>query len=170
MSSEDEARGGHRRGFRPIRRLAPALLRGVMARRGLSDVRLVTEWRAIAGSELAALARPVKLAFPRGRRSGAVLHLEVESAAAPLIQHAAPQLVERVNALLGYGAVARLKLHHAPVAAQSWRGEEGLGLPAPARAAGDAAEPPAPPAALDRIADPGLRAALARLGRAVGRR
>lgn len=157
-----------------MRRLAPALLAPVLARRGLPDVRLVTEWRSIVGAELSRLARPLKISFPRGSRTGATLHVEVEGAAAPLIQHAAPQLVERVNALLGYGAVTRLKIHHRSVdwrAASARRGafEDGIGFPGPRRERRP--EPaPEPPASLDRIADPGLREALARLGRTLRRR
>ena len=52
---------------------------------------------------------PLKLAFPRGERRDGTLILRVRGSFAIELQHMAPQLLERINGYLGYGAVARLK-------------------------------------------------------------
>ncbi len=76
------------------------------------------------------------------------------------LQHRAPLLIERINLSLGRPAISRLVLVQGP-----------LPLPAPPKRA-----PSPPPSAeeaeaidrqLESIADPELRAALARLGKSV---
>ena len=61
-------------------------------------------------SELRAATAPVKLAFPKSERSNATLTLDVVPARAVEVQHMLPLLIERVNAVFGYPAVARIKL------------------------------------------------------------
>jgi hypothetical protein len=116
--------------------------------------RMKAEWAAVVGAELAALTWPEALG-----RDGA-LKLRVASNLAVELQHRAPLLIERINLFFGRAAVIRLVLVQGP-----------LPLPAPPPTA-----MPAPLAAeaakaldlrLGDIADPGLRAALAGLGRLV---
>lgn len=80
---------------------------------GLAFGALLTDWAAIVGSRLAEQTGPLKLVFPAGRRENAVLHIRVSSAAALLVQHEEPQILEKINAFMGWRAVARLKLVHA---------------------------------------------------------
>jgi hypothetical protein len=75
---------------------------------------LAARWREIVGETLARRTEPVKLVKPRGG-GGAVLELKVEGPAAALIQHQAPQILDRVNLILGAGAVARLRIVQGPV-------------------------------------------------------
>jgi len=92
---------------------------------------------------------------------GSVLRLRVAGTLAPDLQHRAPLLIERINLYFGRAAISRLVLIQAPLP---------LPLP-PTRAA------PLPPLSvdeaqsldrqLDAVADPELRAALARLGRLI---
>jgi hypothetical protein len=137
----------------------PKIAGKALGKRGLAEGGLVTDWTAIVGEQLADATLPVKLAFPGRERREGTLHLRVAGAIALELQHLEPQLIERINAYLGYGAVARLKLERGP-------------LPRPVRRR--LSEPKAPPlapaetAAIDRsvadIADEGLRQSLARLG------
>jgi hypothetical protein len=128
-------------------------------RRGLAEATLLTDWPAVVGPELAARSQPVKLTGDRSPRGGAILVLHCSSAAALELQHAELQLLERINDHFGYPAVARLRLIQAPpkrpVKRRSAR---------PVRALTtddlDAIE-----VAVEPLADPGLREALARLGR-----
>jgi Uncharacterized protein conserved in bacteria len=116
-------------------------------------------WREIVGGRLASLCQPSGLA--RGPRAGGggTLQLQVASGAVALqLQHEAPLLLGRINSCLGYPAVARLKLIHAP--------------PPPAGTARNARpQHPRPDGRaalsvpLDSIDDPRLRASLARLAR-----
>ena len=115
---------------------------------------------AIVGEEVARHAKPLRLTFPKGERRDGSLVLRVRSAFAVELQHMAPQLLERINGYLGYGAVARLKF------------EQGR-LPRPRPAALlapqglDPAEEKKLARDLGRIEDPELRQALEGLGRAV---
>ena len=88
----------------------PALTKRALGRRGFAEGGLALDWAAVVGEEIAANTMPVKLAYARGERAGGTLHLKVASGYALVIAHCEPQLIERVNAYLGYGAVARLKL------------------------------------------------------------
>jgi hypothetical protein len=150
-----------RRGrMRPIGAELHSLIGAPMGRRGFAEGGLVAHWPAVVGEEVARATAPLKLAFPRGERRGGTLTLRVASARATEIQHLVPQIIERINGYLGYGAIARLKL------------EQGR-LPRPRRPAMREPGPlqPAEQAALDaaveRIGDSDLRQALDALGRAV---
>ena len=123
----------------------------------LADLRAA--WREIVGRQLAGQCQPHRLAMPPRRQTDGTLQLRVASGAVALeLQHQAPLVIERINGCLGYPAVARLKLVHAPLSSPSPPSDAGLraGL-------GDGAAAAAVP--LDGIADPRLRASLARLAR-----
>jgi hypothetical protein len=97
------------RGFEPASQLLGERIRAVAERRGFAASRLLTHWAEIAGAELAAVTRPVKVSFPRDG-FGATLSLLVAPAHAPVVQMQLPQLRERVNACYGYSAIARIAL------------------------------------------------------------
>jgi hypothetical protein len=153
------------RGFtRAAAALTPAL-RAAAGKRGFAEHRLLTDWDAIMGPELARLCRPVKVEH-RPRKGaeglGGSLVVAAEGAAALEVAHLAPQIMERVNRAYGYRAVSRVRVAQngagwggAPAALR----EDGAGWDGPRRAA--FASPPSP--AISAIADEGLRAALARL-------
>ena len=138
------------------------MTRRALGRRGLAEGALLVDWAAIVGDTLSDRCIPLKLSFAeRARRCDGTLTLQVEPAWALELQHLAPQLIERINASLGYRAVARLALRQAP--AFGWK------APKP-KAAPVAAEPQAAMFDDDRlglIGDDGLRDALAGLGRSL---
>lgn len=150
-------------GTRAIGGLAQRLVSGLAQRRSKGAVsigRLRAEWSAIAGPELARLTRPEALLAARGR-AGKALRLRVPGAAALEVQHRSGQLVERVNAYFGHRLIDDIRLVQGAVATA------------------DAPVPPPPSPALvaqmaeraAAVADPELRAALARLGAGIaGRR
>ena len=142
---------------RPLAHSVGTIAVKALGRRGLAFGPLLADWASIMGQDLAAHAVPAKLAFPPGRRDEAVLHLRVTPAAALEIQHAAPQILERINACLGHRAVARLKLIQAPAAVSA----------RPRRRSLSAAEDAAIAAATADVTDGELRAALERLGRSL---
>jgi hypothetical protein len=155
-----ERRGGP---ARAIAALTARLTRPLFARRGLADGTIATDWPRIAGDIVAAHSIPDRISFAPGKRAGGTLHLKVAPGGfATEIQHLEKQLIERVNAYFGYGAVARLHLVQEPLPAR----------PAP---------PPPPPdltardeadiaTLLDGIEDEELRERLESLGRGVRRR
>jgi hypothetical protein len=91
-------------------RMMPEVAGKALGKKGLGYGKLVTDWRLIVGADLGEASSPVKLAFPKGQRTDATLTIEIVPARAIEVQHAMPQLIERVNAVFGYRAVARIKL------------------------------------------------------------
>jgi hypothetical protein len=94
--------------------MVPAVAGKALGKKGLGYGKLVTDWRAIVGEDMAAFTQPMKLSFPRGERADATLTIDVVPARAIEIQHALPQLIERVNAVFGYHAVSRVKMVQRP--------------------------------------------------------
>lgn len=156
--------GRARRGLSTLGQSVNRITTPALRRRGFAEAAIVTRWNEIVGRPLADHTRPSRVVFPRGKRRDGTLHLTVSGAFATEVQHLSPQIVERINGYFGYGAVARLQLHHGPVAPRS-RAED--------TAAEDSGEeaPVAPSLsiAITRIGNEPLRAALARLARARAR-
>ena len=69
---------------------------------------IVSRWSEIVGERYAKVSSPESIRFPTGRKGGGALTLLVEGAHAPLIQHLAPIIIERVNRFFGYAAVDRV--------------------------------------------------------------
>jgi hypothetical protein len=91
----------------------PALTKtSARARAALPEGGLALDWASIVGEEIAANTLPLEVLLSKRRRLGGTLHLKVTSGYALVISHCEPQLLERVNAYLGYGAVERLRLMH----------------------------------------------------------
>src|SRR5579872_1317438 len=102
-----ERKRGH---MRAIAAELPGITAPVLGRHGFAEAQLVTQWASIIGPELAAMAWPEKLSFPRGERREGTLRLRVAAGCAPEIQHRAPLLIERINAFFGYRAIVHLRL------------------------------------------------------------
>ncbi len=160
LPSERRARGFRRAGGIVAPKLAAAA-----RRRGFTEARLLTDWAEIAGPELAAATLPVKMSRPRNLGApsgGGTLTIHADGARAPEVQMMLPTLRARVNAALGWPAVAHIRvtqIRHGLVEAQ-----------APFEA------PPPPPAPerlepllgeLSTIRDGSLRSALETLARNV---
>lgn len=97
------------RGFEAASKLVRDPIRAAGESRGFAVTRLLTHWPEVAGTDLAAVTRPVKIGYGRDGL-GATLTLLVASAHAPLVQMRVPRLVERVNAVYGYAAISRIVL------------------------------------------------------------
>ncbi|MEM7488341.1 MAG: DciA family protein [Pseudomonadota bacterium] len=96
-----------RKGARRLSALVEGDIRRLSGKRGFSETRLLTHWAEIAGADVAAICRPVKVGYGRGG-VGAVLTLLTTGAQAPVLQMQLPQIRERVNACYGYNAIARI--------------------------------------------------------------
>lgn len=158
-----KAGGGQMRRGGGLRRL-PDLLSHVLdpaaRRRGLAEAKLLTEWPTIVGPGLAARCQPIRLSQSKDVRGG-ILVLHVAGTAALELQHSELQILERINGFFGFPAVSRLRLIQAPPLRR-------IARPAPAacRRLPDADEVQVTEA-VRAIRDPGLRSALAALGRAL---
>lgn len=104
---------------RSLSDLLPAILKPALAEHGVATSQLITHWPEIVGEELAGVTRPLKLNWPRvpegAQKAGATLVLLVEGAFGLDVQHAAPLILERINALYGWQAVIRLALRQGQV-------------------------------------------------------
>jgi hypothetical protein len=152
---------------RPVRKLAELtteFMADAFKKQGFASTELVTRWKDIAGSDIAAHAESIKLQWPRAVEGEppepATLILRVEGPASIEIQHQAAVILERINRFFGWQAVGRIALRQAPLTQKS----------KPKRPVLDPAEAERVAASLTGVADDGLRAALGRLGAAVKRR
>jgi len=156
------ARAPRRLGTRRVGSLVGRILDPAARARGFAAAGLLTDWAGIVGPALAGRCRPVEVRFERGRRAGGTLVLEAGGGAALELQHAAPQILERINSHFGFAAVRGLRFLPARLAVQAPQ-------PPPSRTI-DAETEEAIGAVVAEVADPALRAALATLGRAVAAR
>jgi hypothetical protein len=111
---------------------------------------VVARWTEIVGERYAKVSTPESIRFPSGKKSGGTLTLCVEGAHAPLIQHLAPIIMERVNRFFGYEAVAKIVFRQGAAARPKTQPERPRPVPVP-RELGDG---------LREIADPELRTML----------
>ncbi|MDR3373021.1 MAG: DciA family protein [Ancalomicrobiaceae bacterium] len=156
-----------RRGAQPIADLTGSLLGPAAKKRGFASVDLFSYWPDIVGPAYAEFTQPERLSWPRRLEAGgeagfepALLIVRCEGPRAILLQHEEPAIVERINAIFGYRAVAKLRIVQKPIerlARPQVRQVARLPDEEEARLAADVAG----------IADEGLKAALTRLGRAV---
>lgn len=91
-----------------------------MNRRGFSDSRMLENWSAIVGPQLAAMSQPVRLSRCKSGRdgedtAGGVLTVKAEGAIALEIQHLSPQIIDRLNSYYGHAAISRLNIIQGPV-------------------------------------------------------
>ena len=93
---------------RAVSDMLPDVGRAAFRRFGFVQSSIVSRWREIVGERYAGVSAPESIRFPPGKRSDGVLTLVVEGAHAPMMQHVAPVIVERVNRFFGYAAVARV--------------------------------------------------------------
>lgn len=137
---------------RAVSDIVPDIGRAAFRRFGFVQSSVVSRWREIVGERYAAVSSPESIRFPPGKRSDGVLNLIVEGAHAPMMQHVAPTIVERVNRFFGYQAVARVAFRQGlvQVARARIRAAPASLRPIPAEL-GDS---------LREVADPELRACL----------
>ena len=97
------------RGFEATSGLLQNRIREVGEKRGFAVTRLLTQWSEVAGDAVARITRPVKIGYGR-EGMGATLTLLVSPAHAPMVQMELPKLKDRINAVYGYAAIARISL------------------------------------------------------------
>ena len=146
-------------GPRPVADMLPTVGGAAFRRFGFVQSAVVSRWGEIVGERYAALSQPESIRFAPGSRRDGVLTLAVSGAHAPVMQHVAPTIIERVNRFFGYSAVAKVAMR------------QGTAPSVPPR--------PAPPSlrpvsmevgdSLRDVADPELRECLAALAGAMAR-
>jgi hypothetical protein len=129
----------------------------IAARAPLTVEALNASWEAVVGDKLARLCWPDKIGEGKGGRT---LTVRAPGVAAPLVQHAAPILLERLNHAHAKARFVRLSVVHAA-------GPRPRISPKPPVAPVRPTAPVPPDPALAQVEDPSLRAVLERLHKAV---
>jgi len=144
---------------RAVADLLPAAGGAAFRRFGFVQSSIVSRWREIVGARYAAVSAPESIRFPPGKKSAGTLTLVVEGAHAPMMQHVAPAIRDRVNQFFGYEAVARVAIRQGLVQVEKRK----------SRAAPPSLRPVTLPVdmkdTLRDIADPELRLCLESLAR-----
>ena len=154
-------------GFKRTSVLLQTSIRRASETRGFAQSRLLTHWAEVVGDDIAAIARPVEVSYAR-QGMGATLTLLTTGAQAPMLEMQKETLRERVNAVYGYNAIARIRITQtAPVGFAEGQVDfchrpKEVAAPALAPETLEAATSLAAP-----VSDDGLRAALERLARNV---
>ncbi|MCV2863425.1 DUF721 domain-containing protein [Albidovulum sediminicola] len=155
-----------RRGFESAGFLLSGKIRKLGEARGFAVARLLTHWSEIVGEDLAAMALPVKISYPRDG-FGATLTVLTTGPNAPLVQMKLPAIREKVNACYGYNAISRVAVTQ--TAPTGFAEGQVAFAPAP-RQSPSAPDPKCSEAARSisaGVGDDGLRAALEALGEKV---
>jgi hypothetical protein len=146
-----------RGGARQLAELLPDIGGAAFRKFGFVQSAVVSRWGEIVGERFARVSAPESIRFPQGKRADGTLTLIVSGAHGTMMQHIAPEIVERVNRFFGYPAVARLQFRQGEVRARRVAPpvREAVAIPADM---GDS---------LRDIADPELKAVLTALAGAV---
>ena len=157
-SSEESPRRGY---ARAAGELVGDIAGTTFKRFGFVQGAVVSRWVEIVGDRYAKVSTPESIRFPAGRKSNGTLTLSVEGAHAPLMQHLAPLIIERVNRFFGYAAIDKIAFR---------QGRQARAQPKVVRPV-SAAVPKQLGEGLRQIADPELRACLESLaGKLAGSR
>lgn len=153
-ATAEKPRGGR---ARAVSELLPDIGRASFRKFGFVQSAIVSRWPEIVGSRYAGVSAPESIKFPHGQRTDGTLNLVVRGAHATMMQHIAPEIVERVNRFFGYGAIARVQIRQGDVAAPRVRAAPPSLKPVPLDLG----------ASLRTIADPELKAVLEALAAGV---
>jgi len=98
--------------------LMPEIGRAAFRRYGFIQSSVVSRWPEIVGQRYADVSLPESIRFPRGEKAGGTLHLLVSGAHATLMQHIAPEIIDRVNRFFGYGAISQVRFRQGTIDAK----------------------------------------------------
>lgn len=94
----------------PVARLLQRVLTPAARRHGFAETAVLADWPAIVGPMMAKRCQPIKISRGRGKSAPGTLVVMASPVMALELQHAAPQIVDRVNTYFGYRAIAKLHL------------------------------------------------------------
>jgi hypothetical protein len=93
---------------KPIAKSVNDLVKPIYKKHGFAEHRILTEWNAIVGKDLAAYSIPQKLTSSRSQEGG-TLHILVASARALELQHLQPAIMDKIATYFGYRAVKSIR-------------------------------------------------------------
>lgn len=104
------------KGVRPLAELVTGLIAPACRKRGVANATLIMAGADLFGERLAGSCEVERIVWPRGSRidtglsTGATLVVRAKGASALMLQHIAPQVVERANLLIGWPAIAKVRV------------------------------------------------------------
>jgi hypothetical protein len=125
---------------------------------GFVQSSIISRWGEIVGERYARASTPESIRFPLGKREQGTLTVVTGGAHAPMMQHVAPVILERVNRFFGYEAVVKVLIRQGDAS----RGVDPIARPDLANV-----EPIEMGDDLKGVGDPELRAVLESLARGV---
>ncbi|MDF1872281.1 DciA family protein [Vannielia sp.] len=152
-----------KRGFAQTGQFLTSEIRKAGEARGFAETRVLTHWAEIVGDEVAGKTRPVKVSFGRGA-FGATLTVLTTGAEAPMLQMQEPQLRARINAVYGYAAIQKIRFTQTAPTGFAEGQADFNHAPKPKRRRPAPQHVEAAEALSCGVTDPGLKAALDRLG------
>lgn len=96
-------------GFARTAKLLNSQVRRASETRGFAQSRVLTHWPEIAGDDVAAISRPIQITYARNG-FGATLVVLTTGANAPMVEMQKNVIRERVNAVYGYNAIAKVRI------------------------------------------------------------
>ncbi len=142
---------------RAVADIVPDVGRAAFRKFGFVQSSVVSRWSEIVGERYAHASAPESIRFPHGKREQGVLTVVATGAHAPMMQHVAPTLIERVNRFFGYAAVVKVVIRQGTLPPQPRRAAATPSIPIPTDL-GDS---------LRTIADPELKTVLESLARGI---
>ena len=99
------------KGFRPLGASCSDRLKKIAPKYGFVHSDIIMNWEAICGSDIARMATPLRINFPRSARTDGTLVVKLKLASASaLLQYSFPQIIDRINAYFGYKAVSTVRI------------------------------------------------------------
>ncbi|MEM1276130.1 MAG: DUF721 domain-containing protein [Pseudomonadota bacterium] len=142
-------------------RAARGRVRSIAQNNGFAEPDVLLRWAEAVGPALSGICQPVKVSYSGS--IGATLLVRTDSGHAPAVEHSKMQIIERINSFYGYRAISRLKITQAT--GQRGFAEAQVAFDGPAAPGGPTRAATKAAAALaSDIKDPGLRAAVSRMG------
>lgn len=146
----------------PARRMGEMLpvIGGTAFRKfGFVQSAIISRWAEIVGERYARASSPESIRFPYGKKEEGTLTIIVSGAHAPMMQHVAPEVMERANRFFGYAAVSKVVFRQGELA----KADAPILRPAANLVPVDLGD------SLRTVADPELKAVLESLARGIAR-
>ncbi len=90
------------------------LTKAAFERHGFAQADLLSQWQAIVGDDVAAIARPEKIKWPHktdgGQRAGGTLIVRAQPGRSLDLHYQTPRMMSRINQYFGYEAVIAVKV------------------------------------------------------------
>lgn len=111
-----------KRSSRQLNELVGKMMHPVARKRGFASADLLAAWPELVGKQYHGKVQPGRLVWPRTKTSDgeqvaepATLLVHADGPSALFFTHEAPQVRDRINAFLGWNAIARIKVVQRPI-------------------------------------------------------